>query len=224
MSVTLISVSHDTVVSNKHEEQTRHYYVNFQHSLPRVMFYSASNLSTIEYSTQNCGKKNSFALPDISCLFCGNELLMIGWLKGHDIDPKVHGYWPCGPDLLGCSEACPLPCTYCHQCTHSHHHLHPCFAIKSSVLSWDDNAWNHVTQHAFIHGWYAQDSAAREAKKGKSRNALSKLCCSLWSKRKLFVPPLPWQVWNDVTLVSTLQWHKVGMPVLLPTHTVWMCI
>ena len=31
MSVTLISVSHDTVVSNKHEEQTRHYYVNFQH-------------------------------------------------------------------------------------------------------------------------------------------------------------------------------------------------
>ena len=30
MSVTLISVSHDTVVSNKHEEQTRHYYVNFQ--------------------------------------------------------------------------------------------------------------------------------------------------------------------------------------------------
>ena len=38
MSVTLISVSHDTVVSNKHEEQTRHYYVNFQqkhHELPR---------------------------------------------------------------------------------------------------------------------------------------------------------------------------------------------
>ena len=32
MSVTLISVSHDTVVSNKHEEQTRHYYVNFQHN------------------------------------------------------------------------------------------------------------------------------------------------------------------------------------------------
>ena len=34
MSVTLISVSHDTVVSNKHEEQTRHYYVNFQQSEP----------------------------------------------------------------------------------------------------------------------------------------------------------------------------------------------
>ena len=32
MSVMLISVSHDTIVSNKHEEQTRHYYVNFQHS------------------------------------------------------------------------------------------------------------------------------------------------------------------------------------------------
>ena len=31
MSVTLISVSQDTVVSNKHEEQTRHYYVIFQH-------------------------------------------------------------------------------------------------------------------------------------------------------------------------------------------------
>ena len=30
MSVTLISVSQDTVVSNKHEERTRHYYVIFQ--------------------------------------------------------------------------------------------------------------------------------------------------------------------------------------------------
>ena len=30
MSVMLISVSQDTVVSNKHEEQTRHYYVIFQ--------------------------------------------------------------------------------------------------------------------------------------------------------------------------------------------------
>ena len=37
MSVTLISVSHDTVVSNKHEERTRHYYVIFQHlSLPTL--------------------------------------------------------------------------------------------------------------------------------------------------------------------------------------------
>ena len=25
-----MNVSHDTIVSNKHEEQTRHYYVNFQ--------------------------------------------------------------------------------------------------------------------------------------------------------------------------------------------------
>ena len=33
MSVTLISVSQDTVVSNKHEERTRHYYVIFQHIL-----------------------------------------------------------------------------------------------------------------------------------------------------------------------------------------------
>ena len=35
MSVTLISVSHDTVVSNMHEERTRHYYVNFQQKLPK---------------------------------------------------------------------------------------------------------------------------------------------------------------------------------------------
>ena len=32
MSVTLISVSQDTVVSNKHEERTRHYYVIFSNS------------------------------------------------------------------------------------------------------------------------------------------------------------------------------------------------
>ena len=31
MSVMLISVSHNTIVSNKHEEWTRHYYINFQH-------------------------------------------------------------------------------------------------------------------------------------------------------------------------------------------------
>ena len=34
MSVMLISVSHDTVVSNKHEERTRHYYVIFQQPDP----------------------------------------------------------------------------------------------------------------------------------------------------------------------------------------------
>ena len=39
MSVTLISVSHDTVVSNKHEEWTRYYYVNFQHQLPQEFHY-----------------------------------------------------------------------------------------------------------------------------------------------------------------------------------------
>ena len=32
MSVMLTSVNHDTVVSDKHEERTRHYYVIFQHS------------------------------------------------------------------------------------------------------------------------------------------------------------------------------------------------
>ena len=36
MSVTLISVSQDTVVSNKHEERTRHYYVIFQHECPQI--------------------------------------------------------------------------------------------------------------------------------------------------------------------------------------------
>ena len=34
MLVMLISVSHDTVVNDKHEERTRHYYVNFQQFLP----------------------------------------------------------------------------------------------------------------------------------------------------------------------------------------------
>ena len=33
MSVMLISVSHDTVVSNKHEERTRHYYVIFSNKM-----------------------------------------------------------------------------------------------------------------------------------------------------------------------------------------------
>ena len=37
MSVMLISVSQDTVVSNKHEERTRHYYVIFQRSPPILL-------------------------------------------------------------------------------------------------------------------------------------------------------------------------------------------
>ena len=37
MSVALISVSQDTVVSNKHEEQTRHYYVIFQQKKYRLV-------------------------------------------------------------------------------------------------------------------------------------------------------------------------------------------
>ena len=41
MSVTFISVSHDTVVSNKHEERTRHYYVIFQHVRPLESRYSS---------------------------------------------------------------------------------------------------------------------------------------------------------------------------------------
>ena len=45
MSVTLISVSHDTVVSNKHEEQTRHYYVNFQQSRENQAGIPATNTS-----------------------------------------------------------------------------------------------------------------------------------------------------------------------------------
>ena len=38
MSVALISVSQDTVVSNKHEERTRHYYVIFQQFLLNLGF------------------------------------------------------------------------------------------------------------------------------------------------------------------------------------------
>ena len=46
MSVMLISVSHDTVVSNKHEERTRHYYVNFQHQVhffPPIISFSRAH-------------------------------------------------------------------------------------------------------------------------------------------------------------------------------------
>ena len=48
MSVMLINVSHDTVVSNKHKEQTRHYYVNFQQfdvGTPCVNIIQISNTS-----------------------------------------------------------------------------------------------------------------------------------------------------------------------------------
>ena len=48
MSVMLISVSHDTVVSNKHEEQTRHYYVNFQqYTWPTSMLSIPSFVSSV---------------------------------------------------------------------------------------------------------------------------------------------------------------------------------
>ena len=45
MSVMLISVSYDTVVSNKHEERTRHYYVNFQQD---VLLHFVSDIILLE--------------------------------------------------------------------------------------------------------------------------------------------------------------------------------
>ena len=54
----LISVSHDTIVSNKHEEQTRHYYVNFQHSTSLIMMYILRAIVT-SYSPQNAAKSDS---------------------------------------------------------------------------------------------------------------------------------------------------------------------
>ena len=58
MLVTLISVSHDTVVSNKHEERTRHYYINFQHSISLFMMYILRVIMTF-CSPQNAAKSDS---------------------------------------------------------------------------------------------------------------------------------------------------------------------
>ena len=49
MLVMLISVSHDTIVSNKHEEQTRHYYVNFQQERPMKNCCSEEHSGGWEY-------------------------------------------------------------------------------------------------------------------------------------------------------------------------------
>ena len=49
MSVMLISVSQDTVVSNKHEERTRHYYVIFQQEkLCDKMIKGGNNLNMLQ--------------------------------------------------------------------------------------------------------------------------------------------------------------------------------
>ena len=58
MSVTLISVSYNTVVSNKHEERTRHYYVNFQHSTSLFMMYILRAIMT-SCSSQNAARSDS---------------------------------------------------------------------------------------------------------------------------------------------------------------------
>ena len=58
MSAMLISVSHDTIVSNKHEERTRHYYVNFQHSTLLFMMYILRAIMT-SCSPQNTAKSDS---------------------------------------------------------------------------------------------------------------------------------------------------------------------
>ena len=47
MSVMLISVSHDTVVSNKHEERTRHYYVIFPTVIPSDLMEIRWNLPVV---------------------------------------------------------------------------------------------------------------------------------------------------------------------------------
>ena len=54
----LMNVSHDTIVSNKHEEQTRHYYVDFQHSTSLFMMYILRVIMT-SYFPQNAAKSDS---------------------------------------------------------------------------------------------------------------------------------------------------------------------
>ena len=52
MSVMLISVSHDTIVSNKHEEKTRHYYVDFQQASPDPFSKSNWSLDPLSEATK----------------------------------------------------------------------------------------------------------------------------------------------------------------------------
>ena len=54
----LMNVSHDTIVSNKHEEQTRYYYVNFQHSTSLFIMYILRVIMT-SCSPQNTARSDS---------------------------------------------------------------------------------------------------------------------------------------------------------------------
>ena len=85
MSVALISVSQDTVVSNKHEERTRHYYVIFQHYFPpwssqhqaafdriKRLVTSPVYLTTIDHD--NPGDNHIFLTTDASDLHTGAVL------------------------------------------------------------------------------------------------------------------------------------------------------
>ena len=65
----------------------------------------------------------------------------------HDVNPTVRRQGACGPDLLGRSEARPLPRSRRRRCTRSRHRLRPHFAIESDVHT--VNIWppkrGHVT-------------------------------------------------------------------------------
>ena len=55
MSVMLICVSHNTIVSNMHEEQTRYYNVNFQYPpshKPNAMDVDAITLTKLQWLKQ----------------------------------------------------------------------------------------------------------------------------------------------------------------------------
>ena len=80
MSVVLISVSHDTVVSIKHEEQTRHYYVNFQQKELRFERLK-SDAGIFLYWKKSTNIVVAVIYVD-DALFCGPTKAIVDEIKG----------------------------------------------------------------------------------------------------------------------------------------------
>ena len=74
----LISVSHDTVVSNKHEERTRHYYVNFQQAVSWIACHFYCSLDPVNVWSVAFEPRESQDKCVLSqvCYFCRDLLTM----------------------------------------------------------------------------------------------------------------------------------------------------
>ena len=116
MSVVLISVSQDAVVSNKHEERTRHYYVIFQQAYPHLFHPEFHISAAIQHIPLLITHMGCIPNRNYTIVYDGLQLQTIGidnlpWSSNmeRDRELRLRGHMPVPYAVANTLEP-PMPC------------------------------------------------------------------------------------------------------------------